>query len=452
MKKLFFILSILIISVNIFAQDVDYSINSFFLNEDSDDDLKSELENNSWSKNGIQYGFTVNPLFAFLSSDESYLTAAIANTKIWMKAYLMQNSFLYLRLKDSGMYVISSDGKYSGIENANYYDLDLAFLSFASTYGRVQFSMGRKYFDLGTGLVLDDRGDGAEFRYSSSLVDFSIFSFYTGLMITDNNPYSLTEWERLNRARRVFGGTELTLDYYNQNIYLFGLLNYTLSKDSLSYSEEYNSQYYGLGANGIIAGNLSYYGEAIIETGKSYVSSTNKAQSIFAYAFNTGAKYFFQVKTKPVLIAQYAFGSGDPDRTSYTSSTRNSGEDSDNGFIYFGKFNGGRVLNPRLGNLHIFGTGASFTPFNDGKIWLSRMSILAKYSYYLKQISDAPINSEEAAEDSTDVGHAADFSLKWKIFYDLSVYCDYGFFVPGKAYGDNDAIQHMFTTGFNFTF
>ena len=151
----------------------------------------------------------------------------------------------------------------------------------------------------------------------------------------------------------------------------------------------------------------------------------------------------------PALILQYAYGSGDKHRTDYTSPTRpGTAEGDDTGFMYFGTFSGGFALKPVLANIHILRGGFSFSPFD-------KMSLGAKYAYYMKDKKDSPIGSNEGTTAESFIGQGVDVSFRWQIFYDLSVYVNYGLFLPGDAFetseGEKEGNRNFIMAGMNLS-
>ncbi|MBN1500106.1 MAG: alginate export family protein [Spirochaetes bacterium] len=455
MKQFILTFILMTFTVNIYSQTPEdvTDLNSIFYDEDADPDLKSDYLGKSWSRNGIQYGAFLNPVSASVISGGDYLSTAILNTKLWVKSYMWTNSYLYIRLTDSAIAIAAADGMYSSLSNQNVFDLDLAFISAANAKGSFEFSTGRKYFNVGSGVVFDGRADGAEAALHTSIIDFLLFTAYSGLLYKENNPYALNDTDEADGSKRLFSAGELTFNYYNQSIYTFGMAQFDFSEQDDQNKTEYNSQYYGLGVKGVAIQYLSYFSEFIYERGTSYITSTQEKANINAFAFNSGANYFFQSKMNPILIFQYAMGSGDSDRGNYVSSNRSISTKDDTGFVYFGTFNGGYALKPRLSNIHVIRTGFSFSLFSGSKTRsLQNFSLTGKYGYYLKMKKDSTINNGDAPEADYNVGQEVDLSLKWKLLYDLSYYINYGLFIPGAAYGDNDNVNNYITTGVNLTF
>jgi hypothetical protein len=314
----------------------------------------------------------------------------------------------------------------------------------------VSIAFGRKYFTLGSGLVLDGRGDGGEINIFTRYLNLKAFSSYSGLLKKEDNPYNLSGADYTDGAKRLMSGAVLSTGFYNQNLYIFGVDQRDYSdKDSM---ETYNSRYLGAGLRGVL-GNLNYYGEYIYENGESY-NLSNEKKDISAMAAVAGMDYLVRVITDPVLMLQYSYGSGDPDRANAVSARAN-GVGKDENFISFGTYVGGYGLNPAIGNLHVARAGASLRPAAMlDSIYLKRMTLVAKYSLYLKDQTAAPINSGEATKDDRFAGQGADLSLRWKIFSDLSFFVNYGLFIPGPAYAEseNASNRHFTLAGLNISF
>lgn len=363
------------------------------------------------------------------------LQTSITIGKIWMKGYLWKNNFLYIRARDVYFDVLRENG--IDIENCdNTFDLDVCFFSFSNQCNSLRFFLGRKFFIIGTGLILNGRADGVELDIYSRYLDIKLIGSYTGLLSKDNNPYYQSNTDFSEGARRIFAGCTLSRVIYNQTLYLLGLIQIDRGKEPADKKTRYSSEYYGAGFKGVYQ-NAFYFGEFIHEQGESYLNLSDDSKPINAFAALFGLNYyvnFIKDFCNSVLMIRYFYGSGDGDRISSKSSTGNlSGRD--NGFLYFGSFSGGYALRPLLSNIHIFRAGLSISPFSDSKKRLfRRVNLISKYSYYLKDRAGGVINYGEATENSRDLGHGLDVALRWNIFYDFSFFLNYGLFVPGRAY------------------
>ncbi|MCL1865169.1 MAG: alginate export family protein [Spirochaetes bacterium] len=453
--RILFILLMLTICINLFAQSVKVTEERFFYGSDIDKDLDVVMPGNSFFDRAIMYGAILSPVFIFEDNSAGRLGAYILNAKVWGKVYLWNNSFLYISGKNSYLGITQRQGTYDNYKSDNVLDLDQAFLSASYLNNSISFSLGRKYYTMGTGLVLNGRGDGAEAVFHLSVFSIDLLGLYTGFLLKDNNPYNLNDKDITDGAKRMFGGGTVSVFFYNQKVYLLGLVQMDFSKQTKSFETKYNSEYYGIGLEGVLFSHMSYYGEFVYERGTSYINSVDagspnplipfEKSNISAFAINSGIYYYMRVALNPMLIVQYSFGSGDEHRTNYTSSNRpKEAKGDDRGFIAFGTFAGGYALKPNLGNIHIIRGGFSFAPFGN-------VSLGAKYLYYLKDKKEAPINANEAPLPEAFIGQGVDVSFRWQICYDLSMYVNYGLFLPGDAYDKSTLKCNFVMAGINLS-
>ncbi|PKL17686.1 MAG: hypothetical protein CVV49_09855 [Spirochaetae bacterium HGW-Spirochaetae-5] len=445
--KIKHILLILIITISS-SLSAESDEDRFFYKADADSDLKLIKPDRSFSKNGIQYGAIISPIYLYEENDDGKLGSYIINTSVWAKVNLWKNSFFYIRGKDSYMGINTNEGKYSSVESDNLLDLDLAYLSSTHAGGAFNFALGRKYYSIGSGVVLNGRGDGGEASIFGSIFSLKLLGLHTGLLKKDNNPYGLSDKDITDGAERAFSGGTVTANLYNQKIYFFGLAQIDMADQTKDAETKYDSQYYGAGLEGVVLGDVSYFAEFIYETGTSYITNSaipNEESDIAAMAVNSGINYYIPVAFNPALILQYSYGSGDKNRKSYTTSNRSKGTgEDDTGFMYFGTFSGGYALKPVLSNIHIFRAGFSFAP-------IKKMSLGAKYNYYKKDKKEGTINSGEAELPEAFIGQGIDVSLRWQMFYDLSMYVNYGLFLPGDAYESSTGERTFVMAGINLS-
>ncbi len=453
MKKIYLLFFIVFFATGLLAQGIVADEDRFFYAEESSEDMALLVPDTSYKTKGVQYGAILSPIFTYEKKGEHGLASTVLNARIWGKATLWSNSFIYLRGKNSYLAVIDDAGsEYSSVDNKNVLDLDLAYFSQTTDSGNLVFSLGRKYFNIGTGVVLNGRGDGGELLYFSRFVDVKVFGLYTGLLLKDNNPYSLSSRDIADGSERVFAGGQIATSAANQNFYAFGMAQIDLADEDAGSKSRYNSQYYGAGLNGVFLKDFFYYGEFIYETGKSYLDDTKEKSSISAFAVNTGINYYIPVKLNPVISIQYAYATGDKDRSDYTSGNRSGSTGDDKGFISFGTFSGGFALKPTLSNIQMFRGGASFAPFSQAQSpFLKKMTASLKYAYYMKAEKESRIKGGVAGEANKNIGQGIDLAFRWQIFYDMSFYVNYGLFLPGKAYDDAEKNVNYIESGFNFS-
>ena len=453
--RIVFVLLMLAVCARLFGQSVKENEERFFYGSSADKDFEVIQPDNSFSKKGIQYGAILSPIYIFEDTSAGRLGAYILNAKVWAKTYLWNNSFLYISGKNSYIGIIKAEGASEDYESDNVLDLNQAFLSMSYLSNSLTFSLGRKYYTIGTGLVLNGRGDGAEAQWNSSFFSIKLLGLYTGLLLKDNNPYNLNDKDITDGAKRMFSGGTLSTFFYNQKLYLLGLMQKDFSDQKKYLETRYDSEYYGIGLDGVLFSHLAYYAEFVYERGASYINSADvgnvgpilpfEKSDISAYAINSGIYYYIPVALNPMLIIQYAFGSGDKYRKNYTTSNRpKEAIEDDNAFIAFGTFAGGYALRPNLGNMHILRAGFSFAPFRN-------VSLGSKYLYYLKDKKEAPINAGEAYLPEAFIGQGVDVSFRWQMFYDLSMYVNYGLFIPGDAYDNLSGNRNFVMAGINLS-
>nr|HPJ40097.1 hypothetical protein [Spirochaetota bacterium] len=109
----------------------------------------------------FSYGAWVTPVIIDDRSGSNELATSFTTTRLWFRASLWGSSYLYVRGKHQYQYVLVEENM-TAEDNDHLVDLDVGFLHLANSSGSVQLSLGRKFFVIGTGLVLNGRGDGGE--------------------------------------------------------------------------------------------------------------------------------------------------------------------------------------------------------------------------------------------------------------------------------------------------
>ena len=425
----------------------------FFPDFKADEDMTVATRERTPSQFAVQYGGWIMPTFITDYRGESkQLNTSITTANIWLKTYLWKNAFIYLRVKDTLTGIIREEG-YSGLDEVdNLVDLDVGFVSASFLEGMIRLSFGRKLFSVGSGLVFNGRGDGVQLDFSSRWVSFSLFGAYTGLIQKENNLYQLSSEDYSDGSKRMFTGGEVAIPFENQQFYVLGVGQFDMSEETAGERHKYNSQYFGGGLRGLIVDAVSYNAEYVYEMGTTF-DGNNKKHDISAMAASFGLDYYINVTTNPVLIVQYSYASGDKHRSTYLNSKVDSSIGDDTGFIGFGTFLAGYALRPQPGNLHTFRAGFAISPFSwANQSYIKRMTIIAKYSYYMKDIKEAYINGGEGVEEEFFVGHGVDVALRWKILGDLSFFLNYAIFLPGDAFASSENNRHFIMEGISLSF
>lgn len=308
---------------------------------------------------------------------------------------------------------------------------------------------GRAFVSMGSGLLYNDlaymiQGTYAEDRWAvRSWVGHSIIH-------TDDIDQSVPH---ANKSYRGFFGVEG--DYLisgNHRAYGMFLMERDFNRDQFSSVDwTYNANYLGLGARGTIWGGLGYSAEFVYEFGESAASVSTEMESISAFAGLVTLDYQFSGDMEPMLLFQYMYGSGDPDRQSVTDALAgNTAGTDDEGFLSFGFVQTGYSLFPRVSNIHIVRFGGTIRPLESVE-GLHKLQVGVFGYLYRKAESASAISDSRAFLDDADVGKEIDFTLRWRILSDLGFSLNYGCFFPGDAYQETKA-RNFISGGLTYSF
>lgn len=352
----------------------------------------------------------------------------------------------------------------------------LEVASAALHFNRLNITAGRAFYKLGRGLLLGNFADGAEVSQSFQWLEYKILAVYSGeygqsacgLSVSGcggRNPYDIVpgrafDAQLVNAGKRAFAGGEITsAPYFGSRVsaqFLYTKdFNTDANKDGKKFT--YDAFYAGLAARGFIgAPSLRYMLEYAYQGGSTINDGTaNQSAAIAAHALQTEVAYnlpFYKDKFKPMVSLQYAFASGDADRSDGTNAAQVNAKGSDTGFYYFGMFSGGLALKPRLQNIHVARLGVAGRPL--GNFYAFRNLMLSlKYALYRKAIAEGKISDSNATEKNTDIGQGFDATLIYDFRSDLKFYYGFGLFQRGDAYkvGERDLIQvHLLSVTINF--
>jgi len=209
----------------------------------------------------------------------------------------------------------------------------------------------------------------------------------------------------------------------------------------------YDSAYFGLGSRGEAVRNLTYWAEAVFETGRSYGNGQFlRRDRIEAWGWDVGLEYLFDLPWRPRLAAEYLFASGDPDRQGSPTSAAggNSVGTRDTSFVAFGFRDTGIAAGLFPSNLHIFKFAASCTPFPQIE-FLHNLEIGTNWFIYAKNRQRGAISDFTADRREPFVGWEMDYFVNWRLSSDLSWTTRWGVFFPGDAYSDRGARNFIFT-------
>jgi len=237
-------------------------------------------------------------------------------------------------------------------------------------------------------------------------------------------------------------------DHHEPFVYVAWQDDHT-SEDPPDYLQKYkyDSTYVGWGSTGELVDNLRYNTEWVLERGTSYGNTRFiRHDHIKAWGFDHRLDYYFRHKTKPVVSAEYMFGSGDANRLESPTDADggNRGDHVDRSFSGFGFRDTGLSLSPRMSNIHIWRLGGSFRPLPDIEA-AKELELGTDYYLYWKNKRVAAISDSLADERSGYVGWEMDYFANYRILSDLALTIRFGTFFPGSAYSDQTTRTFLLT-------
>jgi hypothetical protein len=387
-------------------------------------------------------------------SIEDTLKASLENDlRLWAWLSSFTGYSAYFRLKQSYTSRRTGTG-YTGIgDDYSGPILDVGYLMCDINLGKVNFNakLGRQYFYLGRGIVFSGVNDGGMFKLKPK-------NFYIKAVAAHSNPadqnldLSAPDYDK-NNSRYYYGLEAAYTGFFPLTLYAYGFGQHDSSKeeptDPTHQRYLYNSQYLGLGLDGKAKKRLEYWLEFIKEWGVDFkdtaiVPAGGKAD-IDAWGLDCGSRYTLESFMHPSLEFEYAFGSGNKNRTSVTD-TKNGGNrlGKDTNFSYYGYFATGYALASRLSNLSVYKVETTITPFEKIK-FAKDIDIGFKYYIYKKAKADGGVYDTQATLDNSDIGNEVDAYLYFKPSEKFYVSTQYGIFFPGKAYPENqnDPTQYL---------
>ncbi len=316
---------------------------------------------------------------------------------------------------------------------------------------QMKLTVGRFRSYLGSQLAYVRKGNGIQLEGKSKWVDFKVFGV-RNLIDEENIDFSTPGFRS---SKRFFYGAELNYNGLKKHVpYLFALIQEDDSGENiedLDQDYEYDSRYYGIGSRGEIIKNLYYQVEGVLEDGKSFPEAATVGIApdnvqIDAWALDASLHYVYNILTHPTFSAEYAFGSGDSDRTEriQTAVPGNEEGTTDRNFLNFGYIDTGLSLAPRISNLQMFKLGLSLTPTE----YIGNRSVNVEANFFLfrKDKKEAAISDTRADRPQRSIGKEFDVNITWQIFSDLAASINYGRFYPSNAFSDKDARDFLMVT------
>ncbi len=412
---------------------IDYGGWLNFRHDDYDDD-----DNDSSTVDALDYMFSADFRFWIKTTLKPPPTASYEN-----------EHSLYIRLKD--LHVDSQPE-----DRVGGYDHDGPHLDYAYVildFRPLWLEIGRRYFSVGQGIAYGNLNDGVELLVS--LQNWNLRSLFARtLPHEDNIDLSIPQGEE--KSERFYYGLEATyLGIPNQGIYGYLLVQKDNSKEDPEdpfHDFSYDSEYFGLGAQGKIIPTMHYWAEVIKETGESHVFDTKEKKDVSAWGGDFGITYDLAVYSHPNITVEYGFGSGDEDRISVTDTQDGNIFGKDRNFLYFGFLPTGYAFAPRLSNIHFLKAGVLLKPL-ERYPFLRNFTFGMDYYRYYKDKEAGGISDPDTGLSDDDLGSEIDLNISWQILSDLSCTLEYGHFDPGNAFRDsaNDS-EDYFSVSLTLTF
>ena len=332
----------------------------------------------------------------------------------------------------------------AGFQYLNFWEINAAYLQYVQGEGGVTLGIGRKFFLLGSGLILAGNGDGLELQLANPWFNAKAFGYYTGFQGKDFSTYAMHDWDRENGPRRYFGGYSFGVSVFGQDLALLGMYQ---SDFRMGPKDLYTSWYSGFQAKGLVLGG-EYLAEWYQEKG--FSPSGAGRDTIDAYAGIARYTRAFRSAAAPRLTVQYALASGDGDRTIGKGAPGNT-KGQDLAFQAFGQVRSGSVFRPSFSNIHIAHLGFVFNPLGGAPRRFKGTSIGLGYFYYAKHDAAGVVNTEDAKAANRDLGHGLDLNVQFSLFNDSSLFVNGGVFFPGAAFSGERTLRYSLSGGLSFS-
>ena len=152
---------------------------------------------------------------------------------------------------------------------------------------------------------------------------------------------------------------------------------------------------------------------------------------LLACGFFSQLRYTITKAHNSTFMLNYALGTGNNTSASFWSDSSGMSQETNNKFYYYGKFDGGYVLNPVLANLQIISFKYMITPVLKSNF---------KFTYYiscyqaLKIYPEGAISDAEATENDYIVSTEFDTGALFNFGSFVTLGIDFGMMLPETAY------------------
>lgn len=386
--------------------------------------------------------------------EEAERTLRYLDLRLWGELRLDRTYTAYLRVQTDYVDFNSGD-QFEGSDDdeARFLYVDQAWVE--ADWSKHDYDLvvraGRQFISLGRGLLFNQVAYGVVGEWASGRWGLKGFGAHS-IIHDDDIDQSLPNNDD---SRRAYGALEVNyvVSGYHRG-YAMLMIERDLNDedpDVASQDWTYDAWYLGAGLRGAFWRDLGYHLEAIYQGGESAAAGTTDTESIQAFSLSLLLEYRFHAPTSPAVLFEYMYGSGDDDRGSVTDvAAGNTAGTDDEGFLAFGFLQTGYALFPRVSNIHILRLGGSLRPL-EGTAGFEYLEVGAFAYLYRKVESAAPISDPRAFLDDSEVGSEIDLFLRWRVLSDLALSVNFGRFMPGDAYDDDDG-RNFFSAGFTYGF
>ena len=398
--------------------------------------------------------------------------------KIWTRIQFQKNRYIHL-----GIEALVKSDRYNDKYNRNsivpLFNIDEFYFNWDFKPGK--FILGRTNYNLKNFLIFNGPLDGIELDINITHFNFKTFAGFTGFLGIFNpwfNPYKITSLERSYReetnllhatqlfqinaeqSRRIFIGSDFDIQVLSQHINPYFLLQFDLASayHDLNRNYDINTFHIGYNQEGRIVRNLYYKVHISGLFGTHPTSNDNVFRPIIAGALETNLRLILPKAANTTFIFGYSVGTGNGEPAGKWSDDP---DDEDKGFwaekydglynnkfYYFGKFDGGYVLNPVLSNINSCSIKFLITPINKSKF---QWTIYNAIYQTLKLLTTGPISDDDCDLNDYFVGMEFDIGMIFNFGSYFNLAFDYGVFMPQTAYSDRSPKFKMGAT-FGVTF
>jgi hypothetical protein len=356
------------------------------------------------------------------------------------------------------------------------FNVNELFINWIYPLGRAMF--GRNYFTMKNSMIFSGLLDGVQLDIIVPFLNFRTFlgfSGFTGIFFPNYNHFNITEYDRsfvenvnlLNtnsivldmshlfptQSRRLFFATDFDIYLVSQHINPYFLMQLDLSAVAGNQQTTISTFHLGLNLEGKIVTNFSYqlHVSGLFGTNQDLSVTPVVTRPIVAAAGQGYLKLAIPQAANSMFQAGYLIGTGSDDATLFTSDDHGRTGDSINQYYYFGKTDGGFVLNPVLSNLQIVSLRYSVSPVFKGSSFRFTWYLSAYQSFKLYPAGS--ISDPDAINPEYPVAFEADTGIQMNFSRLLSLSIDFGLLIPETAYSYvtyTPRLRGGITMGINF--